>query len=54
VDTTVNNDASTSISTSSSSSSHPPVSVSTHFLDSTHCTCEQGYSISRHNSTFCT
>ncbi|KAI2648127.1 Fibulin-7 [Labeo rohita] len=62
VDTTVNNDASASISTSSSSSSHPPVSVSTHmrasrciqFLDSTHCTCEQGYSISSHNRTLCT
>ncbi|XP_026058978.1 fibulin-7 [Carassius auratus] len=56
VDTTVNNDA------SSSSPSHPAASVSTHvrasrcieFLDSTHCTCEQGYSISSHNSTLCT
>ncbi|KAF4095364.1 hypothetical protein G5714_024442 [Onychostoma macrolepis] len=61
VDTTVNNDASASISASSSSPSHPPASVSTHvrasrcieFLDSTHCTCEQGYSISSHNSTLC-
>uniref|UniRef100_A0A671NWN8 Sushi domain-containing protein n=1 Tax=Sinocyclocheilus anshuiensis TaxID=1608454 RepID=A0A671NWN8_9TELE len=49
VDTTVNNDASTSVSASSSSPSHPPASVSTHvrasrcieFLDSTHCTCVQ-------------
>uniref|UniRef100_A0A8C1Y336 Fibulin-7-like n=1 Tax=Cyprinus carpio TaxID=7962 RepID=A0A8C1Y336_CYPCA len=62
VDTTVNNDASASISASSSSPSHPPASVSTHvrasrcieFLDSTHCTCDQGYSISSHNSTLCT
>uniref|UniRef100_A0A673JGX3 Fibulin-7-like n=1 Tax=Sinocyclocheilus rhinocerous TaxID=307959 RepID=A0A673JGX3_9TELE len=62
VDTTVNNDASTSVSASSSSPSHPPASVSTHvrasrcieFLDSTHCTCVQGYSISSHNSTLCT
>uniref|UniRef100_A0A673JDE2 Fibulin-7-like n=1 Tax=Sinocyclocheilus rhinocerous TaxID=307959 RepID=A0A673JDE2_9TELE len=62
VDTTVNNDASTSVSASSSSPSHPPASVSTHvrasrcieFLDSTHCTCVQGYSISSHNSTLYT
>uniref|UniRef100_A0A672JZJ3 Fibulin-7-like n=1 Tax=Sinocyclocheilus grahami TaxID=75366 RepID=A0A672JZJ3_SINGR len=51
-----------SCKSSSSSSSHCPTSISTHvrasrcieFLDSTHCTCEQGYSISSHNSTLCT
>ncbi|XP_051739562.1 fibulin-7-like [Ctenopharyngodon idella] len=57
VETTVNNDASATIS-ESPSSSHVPAYVRpsrcTEFLGSSHCTCEPGFSISNHSSILCT
>ncbi|XP_056595579.1 fibulin-7-like isoform X1 [Triplophysa dalaica] len=47
-----------SVPASASSSSHPPTTTRPsrciEFLGSTHCTCEQGYSISRQDTKLCT